>query len=126
MALKNCRKNSEEKSLSYSTMIVLTSGNLSDLKETKNLLTFASSLSFSLFLISFDPSPSNRDNLKHLVNDSSFDRQMVTYFEVFPDGSNIDLLSKKLLKIQSEQIVDYSLMKNIIPNLKKDSDCPFI
>jgi len=111
----------EEGDLSYTILLILTSGNIENVQETKRELIEASDTPLSVVIVGI--SKNDFESMEFLdEHDPTEGGRDITKFVRFNDYKSYNLLTEAVLDEIPDQVVDYFYGKGIMPGEAKDVD----
>lgn len=111
----------QEGDLSYTILLILTSGNIENMKETKEELIKASDSPLSVVIVGISESDfSSMEFLdEHAEEEGGRD---ITKFVTFDDYKSYNLLTEAVLDEIPDQLVDYYFDRGLMPGQAEDVD----
>lgn len=107
--------------LSYTILLILTAGNIENVKETKEELIKASESPLSVVIVGISENDFSSMEFLDEHSDSEGGRD-ITKFVTFNDYKSYNLLTEAVLDEIPDQLVDYYYDRGIMPGQAEDVD----
>lgn len=110
----------EEGTLSYTILLILTAGNVEDVKETRKVLLEASEAPLSIVIVGIGDA--DFKGMEFLDEHDNAERRSITKFVRFSDFKSFNALTEAVLDEIPNQLVSYFFERNILPGKLQDYD----
>lgn len=112
----------EQNQLSYTILLILTAGNIENVKETKQQLIDASSDPLSVVIVGIGEADFKSMTFLDEHDPNSEEGRDITKFVRFNDYKSFNALTEAVLDEIPDQLVDYFFDKGILPGKREDAN----